>query len=410
MPRKVISTQEEVDILRKVLDITDLEEDLERVLREVVCVMGKIADVDSVFIYLFNKTRSSLVLRAASSGHREDIGRVMLKAGEGLTGYAASTGERVVIEKGAYNDPRFKAIDVLPEDRYEAFLAQPIVFKSKVIGVANFQQRKAHVFPANVLDLLAAAAGKVGGVIEHARLYDEINVKARQFDALVRMSETIVSERYLDEILNLIIVATAQLFNTKICSIMLVDPTGSDLVIRAAQCLSNEYRRKPHLKIRASLMGEVVKTRIPLVVEDVRTDKRYFYRDMAVREGLTSMLAVPMIARGKAIGVVSIYTKEPHRFLLDEINVIQIVANQAAVAVVKAQLMEESVKAAEALETRKLVDKAKAILMRLKDINEDVAYRIIHRKSMDTSRSMKEIAESIILMDSFHEPRLSLAD
>ncbi|MEI8013097.1 MAG: ANTAR domain-containing protein, partial [Candidatus Omnitrophota bacterium] len=85
----------------------------------------------------------------------------------------------------------------------------------------------------------------------------------------------------------------------------------------------------------------------------------------------------------------------------DEIGVFQMVANQAAVAVENTKLMEESLKAKEALETRKQVERAKGVLMKMQNISEDEAYRLIHKKSMDSCRSMKEIADSILLMADF---------
>jgi AmiR/NasT family two-component response regulator len=75
------------------------------------------------------------------------------------------------------------------------------------------------------------------------------------------------------------------------------------------------------------------------------------------------------------------------------------VANQAAVAVENTHLMKEAIKAKEALEVRKLIERAKGILMRLSNLSEEAAHRLIHKKSMNSCKSMKEIAESIILMD-----------
>ena len=80
-------------------------------------------------------------------------------------------------------------------------------------------------------------------------------------------------------------------------------------------------------------------------------------------------------------------------------NVLQMVTNQAAVAVENTKLMEEALRAKEALETRKLIERAKGVLMRMNNLSEEAAYRMIHKKSMDSCRAMKDIAESIILMD-----------
>ena len=111
------------------------------------------------------------------------------------------------------------------------------------------------------------------------------------------------------------------------------------------------------------------------------------------------MLAVPMIVKDQAIGIINVYTEKPHLFTSEEVAVLQMVANQAAVAVENTKLMDEALKAKEALETRKLTERAKGIVMRLSSLSEEAAYRVIHKKSMNSCRSMKEIAESIILMD-----------
>ena len=392
------STAAELKVLRKVVDITTSELDIDGVLSEIVKIVTDIANADSVFIYLFDGDKKHLVLRASKTGHRKELGQVALKVGEGLTGWAAKNNKPVVIKENAYEDPRFKAFEVLPEDKYEAFVALPIVYKGKAIGVINLQHKQVHEYPANAVDLLAMIARQVGGVIEHARLYGETHAKALQFDTLVKVSQTITSEKYLDEILSLIVVVTAEMLNSKICSIMLLDAKGQELVIKATQSLSDDYKKKANLRVDASLMGEVVKTKTSIAIDDVRREKRYFYRELAIKEGLTSMLAVPMIVKDRAVGVINVYTKEPHCFTQDEIGVLQMVANQAAVAVENTKLMEESLKAREALETRKLVERAKGALMKMQNLSEEAAHRIIHKKSMDTCKSMKEIAESILLL------------
>jgi signal transduction protein with GAF and PtsI domain len=392
------SAADELKVLRKVVDITTSELELDGVLSEIVKTVTDIAQADSVFIYLFDDDKRHLVLRASKTAHKKEVGKVVLKVGEGLTGWAAKNNTPVVIKENAYADPRFKAFDVLPEDKYEAFVALPIVYKGRAIGVINLQHKKVHEYPANAVDLLAMIARQVGGVIEHARLFSETHAKALQFDTLVKVSETITSEKYLDEILSLIVVVTAEMLNSKICSIMLLDPKGVELSIKATQSLSDDYKKKPNLRVDTSLVGEVIKTKKCLAIEDVRRDKQYFYRELAIKEGLSSMLAVPMVVKDKAVGVINVYTKEPHSFTRDEIGVLQMVANQAAVAVENTKLMEESLKAKEALETRKLVERAKGALMKMQNLSEDSAYRLIHKKSMDTCKTMKEIAESILLM------------
>lgn len=393
-----VSAEEELKILRTIVDIASSELDLNLTLQLIVKIVTEMTAADSVFIYLFDEKKQNLVLMASKTGHKKELGNLELKVGEGITGWVAREHKTVAIKNHAYKDPRFKNFDVLPEDRYEAFLSVPVIYKGKAIGVVNVQHKRGQDYASGTVSLLEMIAKQVGGILDHARLFEDTRKKALQFDSLVKVSQSITSEHYLDEILNLIVVVTAEMLNSKICSIMLLDEKGVELTIRATQSLSLEYKKKPNIKVENSLSGSVIKNKKPAVVYDVRKDEKYAYRDLAVKEGLTSMVAVPMIVKDKAIGLVNVYTKQPHEFTTEEVNVLQMVANQAAVAVENTKLMEESLKAKEALETRKLVERAKGILMKMNSLSEDAAYRLIHKKSMDTCRSMKEIAESVILM------------
>jgi len=394
-----ISLNQEIAVLRKIVEITNSELDLNGVLNEVITIVTMITNADSVFIYLFDDKKKNLVLLASKTPHNKELGKINLKAGEGITGWVAKENKPVVISNNAYQDKRFKNFDVLPEDQYEAFLSTPIIYKGKAIGVVNIQHKEAHEYASSTTDLIVLIAKQISGVIEHARLFEEAKQKALQFDSLVKVSQSITSEDYLDEILNLIVVVTAEMLNSKICSIMLLNEKRTELEMKAAQSLSLEYQKKATVKVDGSIIGEVIKTKKPITVFDVREEKKYGFRDLAVKEHLTSMLSVPMVVKDNVIGVINVYTKDSHDFSQEEIKVLQIVANQAAVAVENTHLMEEALKAKEALETRKLVERAKGILMRLSDLSEEAAHRLIHKKSMDSCKSMREIAESVILMD-----------
>ncbi len=396
-----ISSTQELKILRRIVDITCSDLDLAGILHQVVGIVNEMTKADSIFVYLFDRGKKNLVLMASKTPHKKVLGKINLRVGEGITGWVAEHNKPVAIAKNAYQDPRFKGFDVLPEDLYEAFLSVPIIYKGKVSGVINVQHKNPHEYSTSSVNLIDTIAKQVGGVIEHARLFEDTKQKASQFDSLVKVSHSITSQRYLDEILNLIVVITAEMLNSKICSIMLLDDKAEELSIKATQSLSEEYIKKPNLKVKNSLVGDVVKTKNPLIVEDVRQDERYVYRELAIKENLSSMIAVPMIVRDKAIGVINVYTKELHQFSQEEVSVLQMVANQAAVAVENTKLVEEASKTREALETRKLVERAKGILMRMNHLTEEAAHRMIHKKSMDTCKSMKDIAESIILMDEF---------
>jgi len=221
--------------------------------------------------------------------------------------------------------------------------------------------------------------------------------KEQEIAVLSQVSKIIVSGKYLEEILNLIVAVTAETMHSKICSIMLLNEKKQELIIKATQSLSEEYRNKPNIKVGQSISGKAVREKRPIAVLNVTKEPGYMFPQVAKKEGLCSMLSVPMAVKDRIIGVINVYTAEEHRFTEAEIDILQSIANQAAIAIENTQLMEQTLAAKEALEVRKLVERAKGILMSKFKMSEEEAYKTIHKKSMDTRKSMKEIAEAIIL-------------
>ena len=227
--------------------------------------------------------------------------------------------------------------------------------------------------------------------------------KALQLETLSQVSETVTSNRLIDDILQLIVTMTAQMMDSKICSIMLLGQTTGELKIAATQSLSEQYRRKPNLKVGQSISGRAVQERRPIIVPDVTKEKDYMYPDLAIKEGLCSLLCVPMMIREKPVGVINSYTSIPHVFTAEEVRLLQAIANQAAIAIEHTTLLEKSFEMQEALAVRKLLERAKGYLMRSKKLSEEEAFKLIQRQSMDLRKSMREIAEAILLAGEIEE-------
>ena len=387
----------EAEILHRVSETVSGQLDLDAALHDIVDIAVEVMKADSCLIYLLNPRRDELILRASKNPHPKLIGHIRLGLGEGITGWVAQQGRPVAIASNASDDPRFKVFHNLPEDRHQAFLSVPIIAKRDVIGVINVQHKHPHRHRPHEVALMTTMGRQVGGAIETARLHAEITQKARQVETLSQVSATITSGRLLEEILHLLVTMTAEMMGSAICSIMLLDSERDELRIAATQSLSESYRRKPNLKVGQSISGQALKERRPIAVLDVTKDPGYMYPDLARKERLCSLLSVPMLVKGKPIGVINSYTAHEHLFTAEESKVLQAVANQAAIAIENTSLMEKSFEMQEALEVRKLVERAKGQLMRSKHITEDEAFRIMQRQSMDTRRSMREISEAILL-------------
>jgi signal transduction protein with GAF and PtsI domain len=395
--RELREKTREAEILHQISETLSGNLDLDAVLRDIMELAEQVTKADSCLIYLLTSHRDELVLRASKNPHPKLIGRIRLGLGEGITGWVAQQGRPVAIASNASDDPRFKWFHNLPEDRHQAFLSVPIIVKHEVIGVINLQHKHPHRHRPHEVALMTTMGRQVGGAIETARLHAEITKKARQVETLSQVSATITSGRLLEEILHLLVTMTAEMMGSATCSIMLLDPDGKELRIAATQSLSEGYRSKPNLKVGQSISGQALKERRPIAVLDVTKEPNYMYPDLARKEGLCSLLSVPMLVKDKPIGVINSYTAGEHSFTAEERKVLQAVANQAAIAIENTRLMEESFEMQEALAVRKVVERAKGLLMKSRQITEEQAFRLMQRQSMDTRRSMRELAEAILL-------------
>jgi GAF domain-containing protein len=219
----------------------------------------------------------------------------------------------------------------------------------------------------------------------------------KQIQALSKVASLITSGLYVEELLRLIMHVTAEIMNSKICSLMLLDPDKKELVVRATQSISERYNKKPNLKLGEGIAGIVARDNKPIVVLDVKKDSRYLNQDIAEQEGLCSLASVSLAVKGRVIGVLNCYTSKKHEFTKNEMDILAAVAGQAAIAIENAELDMRARSAEEALATRKMIERAKEILSQEANILPSEAYRLIQKQSMDSRKSMREIAEAVIL-------------
>ncbi len=294
--------------------------------------------MDSCSIYLLDAGGEELVLKATTGLAAEAVGQARLRVGEGLTGWAAQTGQPVAVADAAH-DPRFKFLPETQESRFRSLLAVPLVNQGRVIGAMNVQTQACHPFSADEVELLALIADLAAGALEKAMLYEHMQRQIAELSALAEISETITSPLYLDEMLQVVVEMAARVMNARLCSIMLLDEATGELVLRATQHLGPAYHRQPPLKVGEGIIGQVAETGRPATVLDVTADPRYRRADIARQEGLCSLLSVPLTVRDRTIGVLNCYTAEPHRFTDDEITLFSTLANQTALAIENARLV-----------------------------------------------------------------------
>lgn len=216
------------------------------------------------------------------------------------------------------------------------------------------------------------------------------------------ISEAITSDLFLEDLFKLIVMVTAKVTGVEICSLWLVDENENPPLIKlkATQSFALDYVHNRALRLHEGVVGYVLSTQRPYVIDDVLKNHRFKEKEMAGKLGLVSMVSVPLQGKeDKVIGVLNCFTGKPHVFSETDINMLTAVANQAAVAIHNTDLIIKTRVIERELQTRKQIERAKEILMQRRDLNGEEAYRWIQKRSMDTRRSMLEIAEALILSD-----------
>lgn len=222
----------------------------------------------------------------------------------------------------------------------------------------------------------------------------------RYIKGLMDISQAITSDLYLEDILKLIVMVTAKVTGVEICSLWLVEETkdGKKMRLKATQSMNPDYFKDRFLNMNEGVVGFIATHNRTLVLEDVLREPRFKEKEMAKKLGLVSMVGVPLrVKDDRVIGVLDCFTIEHHKFSETEINLIKTVANQAAIAIGNTELLVRTRVIEEELESRKKIERAKEILMVKKNLPADKAFRWLQKKSMDSRKSMREIAEAIII-------------
>jgi signal transduction histidine kinase len=311
----------------------DPEEALQLILKEAVRVMR----ASSGSMVLINPTDGLLEIHA-SQGLPANAAKLKLRVGEGITGWVARTGKPARVGD-VTRDPRY--VMLRPEIRSE--LAVPLEVNGQLRGVLNVDSDRLDAFSAEDQELLEALATQAARVIHNTWLYEQLRLKARLFESLASVSQTINSTLNVDDALKVITREACVLMQARLCSLMLLDESRQWLDLRASYGAGEAYLRKPRLNVEESLLGVVVRRRKPVQIANVQTSARYQHVEVAQRENLAALLSVPLIFNGEAIGTLNVYTGQPYSFSNEEIRILSALAELSAIAIEKARLYERLV-------------------------------------------------------------------
>jgi len=308
------------------------EKALQLILSEAVRVMR----ASSGSVVLVNPTSGFLEIHA-SSHLPANASELKLRVGEGITGWVARTGKPARVGDVA-SDPRY----IMLRRNVRSELAVPLEVNGEVRGVLNVDSDRKDAFSADDQDLLEALARPAAKAIHHTWLYEQLRLKARLFETLASVGQAINSTIHLDEALRVITREACVLMEAKMCSLQMLDESQECLDLRASWGAGAAYIQKPRLSVAESVLGVVVRRKKPLQIENVQISSRYQSTDVARREGLVSLLSVPLLFAGQAIGTLSVYSGQAHVFSNEEVRILSALAELSAIAIEKARLYERT--------------------------------------------------------------------
>lgn len=215
----------------------------------------------------------------------------------------------------------------------KSVLSVPLMAADRPIGVVRVYTSKPHDFTKKEIDRLMSLSSLGGILADRARIWDEMR-------ALISISQSISSTLSLEDVLQMIVENAAKTLKMRASSIRLLDEDKKTLEVKAAFGLSSAYLGKGPVEVEKSIIDrECLKCKV-VVVPDIRKDKRLQYPEEIIREGIMALLSLPLVVKGKAIGVLRVYTSTPYKFSESEIAFLSALACQGAIAIENARLFE----------------------------------------------------------------------
>ena len=312
------------DLGRRVTSVLEFDE----LLRQIPRLIGRLISFDAFAVYLLDPRRNE-IRSAYLVGYPSDE-PVRLQQGAGLVG-AAIASEQALLVNDVAADPRY--VESVPGIGSE--LVVPLVHKSRPIGALNILSRNRDQFTVRDVAIATQFAAHVAVAVVNARLFERSRLDAEAFETLAEIGREVASILELDELFARIAQLTKRLIDYRTFGILLL--TGDDELEMKLAVQYGEKVTVPRVRLGEGLVGYAALHREPVLVPDVSQDPRYIRLVPDVR----SELAIPMLLQDRCIGVVDLESPELDAFSKRDVEILRLLASQAAVAIENARLYEE---------------------------------------------------------------------
>ena len=331
----VISKPDRLPVESLLLDVADVlatSLDLDTTLRRVAEVVRKVIDYEIFAILLLNEKTQELRFRFQVGYPPEFAERSRIKVGQGVTGITAQSRQPVLI-----NDVREDSRYIEGVANVCSELAIPLITKNRVIGVIDIEAREPGAFTEEHLRILTLVASRMAAGIENAQLYTRTTKQARILLLLNEIARELTSILNLDELLGRVAELVRRLIDYQMFSILLLDSSGEQLQHRFSLRFNENIHLKHEIPLGRGLVGYAAQNKQAVLVPDVTKDPRYVQANPETR----SELAVPLIYKGKVVGVLDLEHTRRGFFTEEHQRTMSTLAAQIAIALENARLYEE---------------------------------------------------------------------
>jgi PAS domain S-box-containing protein len=327
----------QLEALRSLGEEITRELDLVRLLGLVTRRATELVAGTSGGIYLWDEQAQQLMPHTYYGPGAERM-RFPRRPGEGLTGRVVQERRGAIINdyrSSPYAHPR-----TLQSTGITAALAEPLLYRDRLLGViAVHHEIEGRTFTESDQKILQLFAPQAAIAIENARLHEATSRRAHQLSTLIEMTQTLTTE--LDpHVVSQRILAAAQTLIPG-CVGRLWERLETDRTFRVIGSLGlqqPEGGQAFQLVPNEGLIGIAEATRQPVISANVTRDPRFKDPDWAVAEGLVGSIILPLIHEEEIIGFLTIYTRAPHDFISEEVDLLRAFSAQAAIAIRNARL------------------------------------------------------------------------
>jgi sigma-B regulation protein RsbU (phosphoserine phosphatase) len=306
--------------------------DLDEVLARTAALIKKHIDYEIFGVLFVEKGALALRHRFAIGYPRDLADNLRIPLGQGITGTAAATGHSVRVSD-VTQDPRYiNAIDSVKSE-----LAVPLMIQGKCIGVLDIQSNQPDYFTRDQQTILTLLASRLAVAIENARLFERVRSQAETLLLLNDVSREMSSILDVEELLRRAAEQVKRVIEYQILSLLLYDEDQK--IFRHRLDVKHGQRIQGKLRVAAGegIVGAAATLREPVLVPDVSVDPRY----LMVNQETRSELAIPMLHKGKIVGVLDLESAQLNAFNEEHVQTLSILAANLAVSLENARLYEQ---------------------------------------------------------------------